>query len=483
MPLVPHLASPRSPAAERRRAVRPPRQRPGRHPLLAALLLMLTAGAFGAVCGPAAAAVPGEAVWSARFSSNALGDEYKSVVAGPNDTVYAAGVTKATEESSLLLLVKYRDLGASVSRSWVRTYKWPGRYGSAADAVAVDGAGNVIVAGTIGITPTASVNGRDILVLKYGPGGALKWAKRYDGSAHKDDTVSGVVVDGAGNAYVAGTVSNSGKGRDYVVLKYRGSDGQRLWAEGYGGTSWDHTGGIAIDSSRNVYVTGASRRNGIAAATLKISPSGSRLWTKRVEAGAGLTYGNAIVVSPAGGVYIGGDAAGGMSTRTQMLVARLSRSTGAVQWSSLIGEDGDETGRDLAADSTGNAVCVGGATDAGQAMNALMARVSPAGATLWTRQVWFDDVNNDAHFQTVAVTGAGDVFAGGYGTRVMSGADFLVSSVGPNNTYAWTYQRNGSASGDDICRDVALRAGGVYAAGVTTTEAGGMDACLVKILR
>lgn len=453
------------------------------------MLFLATLAATVALAAAAAPAFagPGDAVWSKRFSANALTDEFWSVARGPNGVVYAAGVTKATEESSTLLLVKYRDNGASATRLWTRTYHWPGRAGSAAAEVAVDSSGNAVVAGTIGASPLATIAGRDILVLKYGPGGALKWARSYDGPAGRDDYAAGLVLDAAGNAYVTGTSRGVGTGRDYVTLKYRGVDGARLWVVRYGGARADDARGIAIDSARNTYVTGSSRRNdGTAAATLKIGPSGVMLWVKRLLTGVGITHGNAVAVTSAagGGVYIAGDDVGGMSTRMNMLVARLSPATGAVKWTEAVGDTGDELALDLAVDRSGNAVAVGqtASRDTG-VTHGLMAEVTAAGKVSWTREVWLDDPGNEANLQTVAVGWRGGVYVGGFAQRAASSFDFLVQRFLADGTQSWTYQRNGSASAEDWCRDLVLAPGAVYAAGLTTSTTGGADALLVKIAR
>ena len=449
--------------------------------VLAALLLAVTA-----VTATPAAATPGDTVWTKRFSANARADVFSSVARGPDGSVYAAGITKATEESSTLLLVKYRDNGATATRLWVRTYRWPGRAGSEAFEVAVDKSGNAIVAGSIGVSPLSTIEGRDILVLKYGPGGSLKWAQRYDGPAGRDDYSAGLVLDAAGNAYVVGTSRGAGTGRDYVALKYR-ADGTRLWTLRYGGASWDDAGGIAIDGHRNTYITGSSKgSDGIAAATLKISPSGVRLWVKRVMAGVGVTHGNAIAVTNAagGGVYVGGSDVGGMSTGMNMLIAKLSPTTGAVKWVETVGDTGDEQSFDLAVDRFGNAVSVGDTTSRDTGVtHGLVARVTAAGASSWTREVWLDAPGNEGHLQTVALGWLGGVYVGGFAERAAGGDDFLVRRFLADGTPTWTMTTNGSASAEDWCRDLALARGTVYAAGLTTTITGGTDALLVKMRR
>ena len=83
------------------------------------------------------------------------------------------------------------------------------------NAVAVDAAGNVTIAGTLQHATTfdatttlqgASVISNDLFVARYDASGALLWARSYGGPLDNVDTMtaSGVAVDAAGNSYVAG---------------------------------------------------------------------------------------------------------------------------------------------------------------------------------------------------------------------------------------------------------------------------------------
>lgn len=448
-------------------------------PVLTALIVALAAMA----AAPAFAA-SGETVWSKRFSSNSRGDAFSSVARGPNRSIYVAGVTKATKNASTLVLAKYRDDGATARRLWLRTYRWPGRVGSEAVAIAVDRSGNAIVAGSIGASPLATAKGRDIIVLKYSASGTRRWAWRYDGPGRRDDYATGLALDRGGNAYVVGASRGAGTGLDYVAFRFR-ADGKPLWTVRYEGTSWDEGKAIAVDGKRNAYVTGSSNRRGTSSATtLKISPSGKRLWVKRVRAGSGDTHGNAIALSSSGGrVYIGGGADGGASNRMNMLVTKLSAATGARSWARTIHASGIDIGLDLAVDRSGNAVCVGDTTAATGVTHGLVARVTAAGSLSWTRETWLEKPDNKSHLQTVAVSGLGKVYAGGSAARTGSGDDFLVQHVLADGSDGWSMWRNGSASATDWCRDLVLEQSAVYAVGRTTSKTGGGDALLVKIRR
>ena len=100
-----------------------------------------------------------------------------------------------------------------------------------AKQIAVDGAGNVFVAGTFQSTadfgPFAhtSAGKNDGFVAKLSSNGAVLWANRWGGAEH--DVALGVGVDSAGNAYalghrdVSGVNTSPNQGHD--VFKFNSS--------------------------------------------------------------------------------------------------------------------------------------------------------------------------------------------------------------------------------------------------------------------
>lgn len=119
---------------------------------------------------------------------------------------------------------------------------------SAALAVAVDRAGDVIVAGGIG--PDNSDDYLNPLTVKYaGTNGMKLWERRYDGSTHDVDYPIGIAVDSAGNVVITGEAY----GGSYTA-KYAAADGAVLWER----RGPSDAGSVAIDPSGKVFVSGTT---------------------------------------------------------------------------------------------------------------------------------------------------------------------------------------------------------------------------------
>jgi hypothetical protein len=95
-----------------------------------------------------------------------------------------------------------------------------------AQAVTLDGAGDVVAAGVTGNSGT----GADLTAVKLsGASGAELWRALIDGTGEGADQANAVTVDGAGDVVAAGETSNTGTPflprPDFTVVKCRGTDG------------------------------------------------------------------------------------------------------------------------------------------------------------------------------------------------------------------------------------------------------------------
>jgi hypothetical protein len=161
-------------------------------------------------------------------------------------------------------------------------------YVDSGHAVAIDGAGNVIVAGTIYNVSTWA----DVATIKYaGSDGATLWGPSvFDGSGLGDSAYGlGLGLDALGNAVVGGYSYRSPLNSDILLLKYDGSTGSMLWGPAYeGGPGQEYLYGFSVRDTE-VSVGGPS--------------SGAMLTALFDEAFGIATPGNALPVGFCGSPY------------------------------------------------------------------------------------------------------------------------------------------------------------------------------------
>jgi outer membrane protein assembly factor BamB len=146
-----------------------------------------------------------------------------------------------------------------------------------------------------------------------------KWIRRYNGPGKGADFGNAIAVDASGNIYVTGESPGKGTYRDFATVKYN-SAGKQIWARAYQGTGKgdDSALAIAVDAAANVYVTGSSagKNTGCDMATIKYNKSGKQLWVSRYNGPVdGDDIGRAIAVDASGNVYVTGESRGNGSYR------------------------------------------------------------------------------------------------------------------------------------------------------------------------
>ncbi|MCX6724098.1 MAG: SBBP repeat-containing protein [Candidatus Staskawiczbacteria bacterium] len=193
--------------------------------------------------------------------------------------------------------------------------------------VVVDSSGNIYIIGygnaTWGTPVRIYAANQDAWVVKLTNTGTLAWSTFLGGSGN--DYGAGVAVDGTGNVYVAGYSDATwgsplqlyNSSNDIFVAKLD-SAGTMTWNTFLGGIQGDIGTGIILDNSNSVYITGYSNATwgsplrayyGQAATTdvcvAKLNNSGSLLWNTFLG-DSGSDKGQAIVSDTTGNIYVGG---------------------------------------------------------------------------------------------------------------------------------------------------------------------------------
>jgi hypothetical protein len=116
----------------------------------------------------------------------------------------------------LVLLFTLPLFAQSVDTAWVRRYNGPEDSTDVPHGLAVDGSGNVYVAGWSSFYET----GYDYATIKYYSNGDTAWVKRYNGPGNGWDQTYLIDLDGSGSVYVTGQSAGIGTGLDYATIKY-----------------------------------------------------------------------------------------------------------------------------------------------------------------------------------------------------------------------------------------------------------------------
>ena len=253
----------------------------------------------------------GQQQWVARYTGfQGYGDDEANAIAVDGaGNVYVTGRSTGIGTAEDYATIKYNSAG---QQQWVARYNGPGNFTDVAYAIAVDGSGNVYVTGTSDSGGQGS--NYDYATIKYNSDGQQQWIARYDGPANDGDDAYAIAVDASGNVYVTGVSIGSGTGADYATIKYN-SAGQQQWVARYNGpvNGDDYGYAIALDNSGNIYVTGSSRGPGTEFdyATIKYNSAGQQQWADRYTGpGNGFGEAKAIAVDGSGNVYVTGHSPG-----------------------------------------------------------------------------------------------------------------------------------------------------------------------------
>ncbi|MBI2305017.1 MAG: SBBP repeat-containing protein, partial [Chloroflexi bacterium] len=254
--------------------------------------------------------------------------------------------------------VKY---DASGTQQWVARYNGPGNSADEARALAVDITGNVYVTGS----STGSGTNYDYATVKYDASGTQQWVARYNGPGNSTDRAYALAVDSSRNVYVTGSSTGSGTSDDYATVKYD-SGGNQLWATRYNGPGniGDRANALAVDITGSVYVTGYSyggSSTGNDYATVKYDASGTPLWVARYNGpGNSSDYAYALAVDITGSVYVTGYSYGGSSTDYDYATVKYDAS-GTPLWAARYNGPGNigDSANALAVDITGSVYVTG----------------------------------------------------------------------------------------------------------------------------
>lgn len=364
-----------------------------------------------------------------------------------------------------------------------------------AEALAFNPAGDLFVAGVytgpadLGGEGVPSVgNGQDVFVARFSPDGELVWVRTIGGA--QGDGVAGLAVDGAGDVVVAGSFSQAcdfgGETRasvgwgDAFVARYRGADGILLDLFTSGSEGDEYLRAMALDATGDVVLAGSFAGTVTLGGTTFAGEGYADIFVARLgptlEVAEAFVLGSAlddhaesIVADPAGGIVLAGRFAGPLTLGGAVHecagefdgFAVSYSAMGVERWSRVFSTPGDDCVSGVALGADGEVVVGGflsGSVDLGDGFreaygfrDAFLAGYAADGA--FRAAVTFGSAV-DEKVDGVAIAGDGDIVATGTFTADMSmggpllenqgSFDLFVARFSPAGLLEWGHGYGGS---------------------------------------
>ncbi len=320
----------------------------------------------------------------------------------------------------------------------------------------VDASGNTYVTGysnsVLGLLTGA-------VTVSYDPAGNQRWRSEYDQLLNDAGTV--IAMDNSGQyIYMAGYTNAllNLTGADYLVIKYRASDGQQIWARtyGYGLLGDDKATGLVIDSFNNPIVTGYSQGFLLLLtpydfATVKYDANGNQLWAARYN-GTGNKNDKAfgIAVDSEDNIVVSGESFGAGSGYDYSTVKY--NSNGTQQWVRRYNGPGNNEDRAYAivVDNSDNIIVTGESTGSSSGTDYATVKYNSAGNQQWVNR-YNGPGNNEDRAYAIVVDNTDNVIVTGSSrsSNAAGSEDYATVKYNPTGTQLWASRYNGTGSNED----------------------------------
>lgn len=404
------------------------------------------------------AAADGAILWERRYNGPGNGrDLAQAVVIDASNNVVVTGASFGGTNDMDYYTAKYASVDGALL--WEQRYDGPSGGEDKAQAVALDAGGNVVVAGF----SRSSGWDHDAHTIKYAAtNGAFLWERRYDGPAQRNDAAQAVAVDGSGNVLVTGYSTDSLFYQDAYTAKYAAADGALLWERLYDPTNSSAVGqALVADASGNVVMTGYTVSNLWDHYIAKYAATdGALLWERRQDGAVPTAILKSALVLDTNGsnVVVTGHAGGG---DPDLYTANYGATDGALLWEHRYAGSsrGHGAGECVAVDASSNVIVSGSSEGNDSGLDYYTAKYSPAGALLWERR--YDSQSHGGDYvRAMALDVDGNVAVTGYSQGVRAFDFYTVKYAASDGAVLWEHRYDGTGGWDDHPQALAVDANG-----------------------
>jgi hypothetical protein len=329
-----------------------------------------------------------------------------NVAVDTNGNLYVADASYSYPGAEDFQTVAYRGDGTPF---WTNRYNGPAGLNDEPTAIAVSPLGELVVTGSS--QRDSQVSSLDAVTIAYSSTGIGLWTNRYDSGFNAmlqnfADIPYAVAIDGNGTVFVAGASGYAGP-PVYFTIAYS-SQGVPLWTNQMSAQSPSFPALLLLDGAGNLYVAGTHWEGGDAYIVTSYANNGATRWVRRC--GGYLCYAvpHGMCLDSQTNVFLVCSAFDAFRTFAYT-------STGGLLWQrdfSVPVRMSEDSPCAIAAGPDGKVYVAASVTDDGTNYDYLTLAYAINGDLLWTNR-YNSGVNGDDRAQSVAVDAGGGIYVTG----------------------------------------------------------------------
>lgn len=420
-------------------------------------------------------AQPLQQQWIRTFQAQGKGaDRIAAIQVDAMGNVYAAGYAAGHHNTPDAFLMKRNAQGDTL---WTYAYDGGQNRDDYITALVLDNQGNAYITGH----SQGATYSFDCFTAKISSNGSPAWVARYAAGGINQSYGNALAVDAAGNVYVAGYIDPSSASNDWLVIKYNAA-GIQQWVDVLNGPINGDDAALAITISPNGnptvvgYLQASAANGGINLHVKQYTPANTTVWTDTWTnpnfTGTDKAYGLGFLSN--GDLMVGGETRNSTSSNQDAVAIRYD-TAGNRQWVSIYADATtamDEYLRQVIVSPLGDVLFTG--TDY---QDGYVTCIRNNGTMGWRRK-WKGTVPNGYDvFLGITADDNGHVYTTGRG--VYPGPDYygnnglpnmVITKYSMNGDSLWTYRCHDSLS-SSMGFAITYRNGKIYAGGFVTDTA------------